>query len=105
MLTKLITGFELGGQVSHPKGEALEKVEPGMRVRVEFAFVARLVPGTYFMNAGVLALHEGEETYLHRKLDALMFKILPGEGNRITGHLDLSDRRAAEIRIESGRPC
>jgi len=100
MMVKLVSGFELGGQVSHPRGDALEKVEPDMRVHVEFAFVARLVSGTYFVNAGVLALRAGEEVYLHRIVDALMFKILPAEQDRITGHLDLLGRRPPQLRVE-----
>jgi lipopolysaccharide transport system ATP-binding protein len=103
MLFKLVTGFELGGQVSHPRGEALEKVEPGMRVQVEFAFVARLAPGTYFVNAGVLSLQDGEEVYLHRIVDALMFKVLPDEAGRITGHLDFSGRSSTRLRVELDR--
>jgi len=90
MMIKLVTGFELGGQVSHQNGEGLDDVEPSQRVRVEFSFVASLVPGTYFVNAGVLAFIGGEEIYLHRIVDAVMFKILPSEGNRVTGLADLS---------------
>jgi lipopolysaccharide transport system ATP-binding protein len=103
MLIKLVSGFELGGQVSHPMGDALEAVEPDTRVHVEFAFVARLVPGTYFVNAGVLALRDGEEVYLHRMVDALMFKILPAEQGRITGHLDFSALRPTRLRLEIDR--
>lgn len=101
MLTKLVTGFELAGQASHPPGEALEKVDRGMRVRVEFSFVARLVPGTYFMNAGVLALHDEEEVYLHRVVDALMFRILPEGPSRLTGQVDLMGHHAPTVHVEA----
>jgi len=57
-----------------------------------------VVPGTYFVNAGVLAQREDEEVYLHRILDALMFKILPEEANRITGIADLSGEERIQIR-------
>lgn len=90
MMIKLVTGFELAGQVSHPNGEALEKVDAGTRMRVDFWFVARMIPGTYFMNAGVLAWCEEEEAYLHRIVDGLMFTILPEGASYGTGVVDLS---------------
>jgi len=97
MMIRLPTGFELAGQASAPRGRAIERVESGVRIAVEFPFVAHVVPGTYFVNAGVLAQREDEEVFLHRILDALMFKILPEEANRVTGIADLSGEERIQI--------
>ena len=104
MLLKLVSGFELAGQVSHPTGEALEKVAGGMRVFVEFSFTPRLVAGTYFLNAGVLAQREGEELYLHRIVDALMFRVMPEAGSRITGQADLAGSRPPSLKLAPAKP-
>lgn len=104
MMMRLVTGFELGGQTSHSPGEAVDDIDAGTRMEVEFSFVANLVPGTYFLNAGVLALIEGEETYLHRIVDGAMFKILPTERMRLTGQVDLSGTSEVSFRPISQSP-
>jgi len=98
LMVKLLTGFELGGQVSAPPGGGELSVEAGEVVDVELSFAARLAPGTYFMNAGVLAQGEEEEVYLHRLVDVVMFKVLPGDSAGVTGVVDLKGDDAPEIR-------
>ena len=102
MLIKLVTGFELAGQASHPDGEGIERIEAGTRAEVRFRFSARLVPGAYFMNAGVLGQLNGEETYLHRILDVTMFRVQPSDRNQITGFVDLSAEGSAQVKLEAG---
>lgn len=90
MMLKPVSGLELGGQVSHVEGEGIRTIEAGARVEVHFRFRAALASGAYFMNAGVLGQSEGEERYLHRILDAMMFRVLPDRKSRVTGRVDLS---------------
>ena len=90
MMVKPVTGMELGGQVSHPEGTSLPHVAAGSRVWVRFQFRAALSSGAYFLNAGVLGEVEGAERYLHRILDATMFRVLPEPPGRVTGRVDLS---------------
>lgn len=90
MMIKLLTGFEFGGQVSHPWARGIDVVDAGSVVEVRFRFRALLVPDVYFLNAGVLGLHDGGEVYLHRILDALMFRMEPVPGSLATGQVDLS---------------
>lgn len=104
MMLKLVTGFELGGQASHPWGEGFEYIEAGSRAHVRFPFRTQLVPGTYFVNAGVLGQLAGGEAYLHRILDAVAFRVDHEETARITGRVDLSAAKAAEIRLEAPDP-
>jgi lipopolysaccharide transport system ATP-binding protein len=102
MMLKSMVGFEIGGQVSHPDGDGIERVEAGTIARVRFRFRSALAPGAYFLNAGVLGEFEGAECYLHRVLDATMLRVLPGERGRVTGKVDLSppDCAGAEIELE-----
>jgi lipopolysaccharide transport system ATP-binding protein len=80
MLVKTKAGFELGGSASSTAAEAYPHVAAGTTAEVEFRFACRLLPGTYFLNAGVLAAGAEGETYLHRILDAVAFRVR-GEGD------------------------
>ena len=107
MMVKMVTGFELGGQASHPWGKGLEVVDAGARAHVRFAFQPRLAPGVYFLNAGVLGLSSvGEdlgEDYLHRILDAIPFRIEGSGTSMVTGQVDLRAGPGAEVAILSPR--
>jgi lipopolysaccharide transport system ATP-binding protein len=97
MMLKLVTGFELAGQVSHPWNRGVDVVEAGTTARVRFPFDALMVPGVYFMNAGVLALDDVGEQYLHRILDAVMFRVESDGRTHITGQVDLSGTEPAQV--------
>ena len=97
MMIKAGTGLEIAGQVSHGPGEVLDHVNADERVRVALPFRADLVAGTYFMNAGVMAVRGGEKIYLHRIIDALLFRVAPVKDDRVTGRVDL---KAGKGRVE-----
>ena len=90
MLIKLTDGVEVGGVASHPPGEGIDVCPAGSSFAVSYRFRASLVPNVYFMNAGVMGDIEGEEIYLHRILDAVMFRVRPVNRNCITAHVDFS---------------
>ena len=75
MLIKTISGVELGGGVSHLPEDAIEIVTPRTIMQVDFKFNCYLLPGVYFLNAGVVGLIDGQESYLHRCLDVAMFRV------------------------------
>ncbi|MCL6589007.1 MAG: ABC transporter ATP-binding protein [Firmicutes bacterium] len=79
MLIKTITGFELGGAASSSLAEAIDIVEKNCIMEVMFRFTCSLHANTYFVNAGVLGIINGEETYLDRIIDAVMFRVVPQE--------------------------
>jgi lipopolysaccharide transport system ATP-binding protein len=90
MMVKAQTGLEIAGQVSHAAHEVLEHIPANHRARVGLPFRADLASGTYFVNAGVMGVREGEMIYLHRILDAIAFRISPVLENRVTGRVDLT---------------
>jgi lipopolysaccharide transport system ATP-binding protein len=93
MLIKTVSGLELGGGASAPAlAQAIPYVAPASEAHVELRFTAALNSGTYFLNAGVVGTIGTEETYLHRILDAYMFRVLPVSNNISTGLVYLNVR-------------
>jgi lipopolysaccharide transport system ATP-binding protein len=110
MLIKTISGLELGGSASAASiAEAIPFIQGGSEYAVEFRFTCSLNPGVYFLNAGVVGLRDGSETYLHRLLDGAMFRVLPEHGSVSTGSVDfncipefvLMSRARLSARVES----
>lgn len=88
MLIKTTSGLELGGTSSAPGGEGVPHLAAGSRVNVCFRFRCLLLPGVYFLNAGCSGMENGEEVYLHRLVDAAMFRVQPQEADARTGVVD-----------------
>lgn len=101
MMIKTLSGVELGGAASSSSvGESITIVSAGSTARVEFRFECNLNPGTYFINSGVMGVVAGSETYLHRLLDACLFRVLPVCHNLATGVVDfkcISDIEFAKL--------
>lgn len=79
MMLRTVTGTEVAGTATAAEGEGLAVVEAGQTLDVSFRLNVRLAPGTYFLNAGVLALESGGEQYVARLLDAAMVRVLPSD--------------------------
>jgi len=100
MMIKTTSGLELGGAVSSTsKLKSLSEVFSESSYKVEFEFLCCLTPGTYFLNAGVVANVNGIETYLHRITDITCFRVKPETQITATGFIDFSC--AATIQLDS----
>ncbi|NBD31655.1 MAG: ATP-binding cassette domain-containing protein [Cyanobacteria bacterium] len=88
MLIKTMSGVELGGSVSHLPNDPIEVITPGTIMQVDFTFYCHLLPGVYFLNAGVVGLVDGQEGYLHRCIDAAMFRVQAETGLLATTIVD-----------------
>ena len=88
MMIKTVSGFELGGTASHPEGYEISHVPAGIMTDVQFEFSCTLLPGTYFLNAGLMGRINDSDTYLDRCVDALMFRVQPEPDLRPTGIID-----------------
>jgi lipopolysaccharide transport system ATP-binding protein len=104
MMIRSLAGVDLFGMASHADGEGIEFVQAGSRYTVQFKIRSGLLPGTYFTNAGVMGMIEdGESRFLHRILDALMFKIeVKATNRRKAGFYDLALEPACEF-LETSR--
>lgn len=89
MLFRTTTGLDLAGGVSARAGEGLDLAEAGSRIAVRFNFRCMLGPGVYFANAGVLGLQGEGEQYLDRRIDVIMFRVMPDPERLATGMVDL----------------
>ena len=87
-MIKTISGLELGGLMTHPVGQGVAYIEPGATLTPEFRFRCNLMPGVYFMNAGVAGVKDGEDVFLHRIVDAVMFRVQPEPEITISGMVD-----------------
>lgn len=97
MLVKTLTGLELGGAATSRAGRPIAQVEAGGTVEARFRFRCLLDGGTYFLNAGVLAMLGEEETYVDRLIDAAMFRVLPQPERLATGFVDFCVQPSACI--------
>ena len=90
MLIKSVTGIELaGGTTALTPDLLIPIVYKGETVEVEFQFKCLLTPGTYLVNAGASGEQNGERSFLHRILDAIIFQVLDDKKQVITGFLDI----------------
>lgn len=91
MMIKTLTGVEIAGAVSALANEAIEWIDAGTQLVIRFEFTCALAGGVYFMNAGVLGCLGEEETYLDRRIDAFMFRVMSSANRLSTGFVDLVD--------------
>jgi lipopolysaccharide transport system ATP-binding protein len=85
MLIKTVSGFELGGRVNAPVGRGIPFVPGGVKILVNWKFECLLAPGVYFLNAGVVAMLDEAEGFLHRRVDAAAFRVLNEESLTLSG--------------------
>ncbi len=89
MLLKGVRGYEFGGYAGAPGGQkSMDYVEAGEQVEVKMRFCCLFNKGEYFLNCGVTGLVDGEEIYLHRMVDAAMFKVVEVSSNAVTAEID-----------------
>lgn len=89
MMIRSITGIEVCGAATATPSDSFPWVDAGSQAVIRFRFRCLLAPGTYFLNAGVLAQVDGAESYLDRRIDVAMFRVLPDESRLATGLVDL----------------
>jgi homopolymeric O-antigen transport system ATP-binding protein len=98
MLINTTSGLGIGGATTaYSRKLRTAQVEPGVRVRVRFEFDCQLLPGTYFLNAGVLGTQDGQQRYLHRVLDGLAFRVAAAGEVVATMLVDLGFRPQVDI--------
>ncbi len=90
MMIKPPNGMELVGLRSHKTGEGIALVDSGSELQVRFRFKCRLTPGTYFMNSGITARSAEGESFLHRVIDLLAFRVRAENVTELFGYFDIS---------------
>lgn len=76
MLIKTVNGVVLSGATTTFNKELpLKHVHGDERAHLTFEFVCHLMPGTYFVNAGVVHEIDHQRHFMHRILDGLIFQV------------------------------
>lgn len=93
MLIKTVNGVELSGART-TENEALwvKHVKENDTARVSYEFSCDLLPGTYFINAGVVHTVNHELHFMHRILDGVIFQVAFETGLEAAGLVNLQTR-------------
>ncbi len=94
MMIKTIRGLELGG-IGNPTDNGIEHIKEGAVLQVKIRFRCSLLPGVYFMNAGIFGTVNGNEIFLHRIVDVIMFRVQPEKSIFVSGTIDFSSTEVA----------
>ena len=100
MMIKTTTGVELASIRSHFDGDGLPFVHKGNTFNVEIYFRNEFLPGVYFTNTGITAIVDDKEAFLHRIVDAGMFRVAPRGASHLLGYVDVSTDKFCEIVAE-----
>jgi lipopolysaccharide transport system ATP-binding protein len=92
MMIKTTSGVEIGGSTCPGPGAADAEIAAGTRLGVRFTFRCQLFAGMYFINAGVMGEADGIDTYLHRVVDAVAFRVQPDASRKASGYVDFDVR-------------
>lgn len=90
MMIKTMSGTELGGMISHSLANSIKYVDKGTTLRPKFSFRCVLLPGVYFLNAGVSGNVGDSDGFLHRCIDVAMFKVQAETDLLLGGIIDFS---------------
>ncbi|WP_071517602.1 ABC transporter ATP-binding protein [Geitlerinema sp. PCC 9228] len=110
MLIKTVRGLELGGASFVTASQTESHIEAGTLLTVQFHFKCVLNPGVYFLNAGVSGVVDGQFTYMDRRIDVAMFRVLPNNDSFSSGIVDLliepqlTSREQISIQNPSSQP-
>jgi lipopolysaccharide transport system ATP-binding protein len=100
MMIKSTSGLELGGGTWPPAAPFDKELAEGTRLQLRFDFRCQLFPGMYFLNVGLMGEAGGTDTYLHRLVDALAFRVQPDASRRHSGYVDFNVE--AQVSMERG---
>ncbi|MBU1417902.1 MAG: ABC transporter ATP-binding protein [Proteobacteria bacterium] len=88
MLIKTVRGVELGGYGKRVEDGGIEYLAEGTTACVKLRFRCVLLPGAYFLNAGVVGVVDQEERFLHRGIDVAMFEVMQEDNIGSTAIVD-----------------
>ena len=88
MMIKTTSGIELGGGTYPPTGALDMEIPAGECFHLRFGFRCQLFAGMYFLNAGLMGEVDGIDTYLHRFVDAVAFRVQPDASGKHSVYVD-----------------
>ena len=88
-LIKTTDGVAVCSSTTRGTDQIVETVKSGKTIHVTHEFTCHLLPGSFFMNAGVSSINDQSQFFLHRIVDGYMFKVLPNDTSHMTGLANL----------------
>jgi lipopolysaccharide transport system ATP-binding protein len=85
MMVKTIDGLEVAGVASRLENCHIAHIPAATTVEASFSITLNVAPGTYFLNAGVDSYVNGVPTYLHRRVDICMIRVLAHDSRHSYG--------------------
>jgi lipopolysaccharide transport system ATP-binding protein len=76
MMLRTMDGLDVSGISSQRERTYFHHIATSSILRVSFSIKLNVVPGTYFLNAGVDGIVNGERTFLQRRVDICMIRVL-----------------------------
>lgn len=99
MMVRTMTGIELAGFATDRDDPGMGLVPAGATVDVVFRFRCLFNPGAFFLNAGCLADTGEGEDYVDRRIDVMMFRVMPERDIKATGSVNLITHTKVEWRV------
>lgn len=86
MMLKTVDGLDIAGIASKREHVYFEHIPACSLIEVSFSFRLNVPEGTYFLNVGVDGRDkDGNPTYLHRRVDVAMIRVLPRDTRSSAG--------------------
>lgn len=92
-------GVYIGGSLAPGKKKFLKKIDKGEIYLIEWYFLCNLLCGNYYTTSAVRSFKNGNEIFLNRIVDALVFKVQKSKESNCTGTVYL-DQRAVITLLE-----
>ncbi|HSW46069.1 MAG TPA: ABC transporter ATP-binding protein [Phycisphaerae bacterium] len=104
MMLKTREGVDVAGVSGGSLGRRLPLVRANQTVEVRFDLTLNLGPGTYFLNAGVGCVRNGEEVFLQRRVDVAAIRVVPGDDRHLYGLAYVDPRLTCRVVNEEAAP-
>ncbi len=77
MMLKTVDGLDVASMASFREQIYFDAIPAGTVYRVNFGLTINITPGDYFLNIGVGGRTDTEQTYLQRRVDVAMVRVIP----------------------------
>jgi lipopolysaccharide transport system ATP-binding protein len=92
MMFKTVDGVDVSGYSSDREFVSFPHVAAGSVMRLAFELRLNVVPGSYAFNAGVGGLVDGRFTYLARRVDVELIRVVPADRRPRYGIAEIEPR-------------
>jgi lipopolysaccharide transport system ATP-binding protein len=101
MMIKTREGVAVFGTDTLHLNQPTGVIQSGTVVEITFELKNTLAPATYYLNCGLRHPDAGSSVFIHRRVDALMFRV--ATDGRTTAAVGISDMQAA-FRLQEVAP-